>query len=91
MDRSGRGGFTWPGENVCVRIIELIQNFGIGVASPHQIRREGKARADVRRYEALLACIMRESWRAWSKPPSGNRIRMQPLNPAAFGDHARQS
>ncbi len=39
----------------------------------------------------LLACIMRESWRAWSKPLSGHRIRMQPLNPAAFGDHARQS
>jgi RecA-family ATPase len=38
-----------------------------------------------------LARIMHEGWRAWSKPLSGNRIRMRPLNPAGSGDHARQS
>jgi hypothetical protein len=37
-----------------------------------------------------LARIMHEGWRAWSEPLSGNRIRMRPLNPAVFGNHARQ-
>ncbi len=45
---------NWPGENVCLRILELIHGGVAGIASPSQIRREGKARAEVRRFEALL-------------------------------------
>ena len=45
----------------------------------------------VSRYDyILLSRFMREGWRAWSKPPSGHRIWMRPLNPAVSGDHARQ-
>lgn len=45
---------TAPGEKLLLRVWETLERFGIGVLSPTQIRREGKARADVRRYEALL-------------------------------------
>ena len=45
---------NWPAENVCIRFLELIQGGVAGIASPGQIRREGKARAEVRRYESIL-------------------------------------
>jgi hypothetical protein len=49
-----RIAMEWPGEKVLIRVFEIIERFGIGVARPAQIRREGKARAEVRRYEELL-------------------------------------
>ncbi|WP_322186670.1 DUF2806 domain-containing protein [Fulvimarina sp. 2208YS6-2-32] len=42
-----------PGEELLKRLWESIEKLGTGLASPAQIRREGKARADVRRYELL--------------------------------------
>ena len=45
---------TWfPGEGLLIKLWETVDKFGTGLLSPVQIRREGKARADVRRYETL--------------------------------------
>jgi hypothetical protein len=43
----------FPGEGTLQRFWETVERLGIGLASPLQIRREGKAKADVRRYEKL--------------------------------------
>ncbi|WP_322994103.1 DUF2806 domain-containing protein [Castellaniella sp.] len=43
---------TWmPGETLLTRIWESIEKLGSGLASPMQIKREGRARAEVRAYE----------------------------------------
>ncbi|MHC1999291.1 DUF2806 domain-containing protein [Methylobacterium sp. CM6241] len=45
---------TWvPGEALLKRVWESVEKFGTGRLSPAQIRREGLARADVRRIELL--------------------------------------
>lgn len=43
----------FPGENALIRLWDTVERIGTGLASPLQIRREGKARADVRKYEML--------------------------------------
>jgi hypothetical protein len=43
----------YPGEALVLRLWESVERFGTGLLSPTQIRREGRARADVRRYELL--------------------------------------
>ena len=43
----------WPGEKLCIRIWETLEKCGTGLASPWQIRREGRAYIDVRREEAI--------------------------------------
>lgn len=45
---------SWPGEKLAIRLWETVERLGIGICSPAQIRREGAARADVRRREKLL-------------------------------------
>lgn len=42
-----------PGEELLKRVWESIDKLGIGILSPAQIRRTGKAKADVRRLEML--------------------------------------
>lgn len=44
----------WPGEQLAIRIWESVCAGIAGIASPYQIRREGKARLEVRRQEAEL-------------------------------------
>ena len=46
--------------------------------------------ADMRLEEKALDDL-REGWRAWYKPLSGNRIRLRHPHPAVSGAHARQS
>lgn len=43
-----------PSEKLLVRIWETVERAGIGAFSPWQMRREGRARAEVRRLEALI-------------------------------------
>src|SRR4051794_28306769 len=51
---SWSGFMTWvPGEALLIKFWETVEKFGTGLLSPAQIRREGKARAEVRRYEML--------------------------------------
>lgn len=45
---------TWfPGEASLIRLWDTVEKLGTGLLSPTQIKREGKARADVRRLEIL--------------------------------------
>ena len=44
----------FPGEQLVIRIWETMERLGVGLLSPRQIKREGKARAQVRRDELLL-------------------------------------
>jgi hypothetical protein len=45
---------SWfPGEALFLRLWESVERLFTGLATPAQIRREGRARADVRRYEML--------------------------------------
>jgi hypothetical protein len=44
----------FPGEALLVRWSEIVERLGVGLFSPVQIRREGKAHAEVRRHEMLL-------------------------------------
>jgi hypothetical protein len=44
----------FPSETLLIRWSEIVERLGVGLLSPAQIRREGKAHADVRRYEMLL-------------------------------------
>lgn len=44
----------WPGEKLVIRVWETLERIGIGAASPMQIHREGRARAEVRREEAVI-------------------------------------
>lgn len=51
----GPTSMPWmPGEALLIRLWESVERFAIGVASPTQIKREAKARAQARRFEALL-------------------------------------
>jgi hypothetical protein len=43
----------FPGEKILIRLWETVERFGTGLASPMQIRRTGKARTEIRRYEML--------------------------------------
>lgn len=45
---------TLPGEKLVIRIWETVEKVGVGLCSPMQIRREGRARAEVRRQELLV-------------------------------------
>ena len=56
----------WPGEKVCIRVIDLLERFGIGILRPAQIRRTARARAEVRREEALLDAQTRVDSKALS-------------------------
>src|SRR5688572_27544168 len=54
---------TWPGENLMIRLWETLAEKGIGgLLKPGQIRREGVAQIDVKRYQILaLADAEREA------------------------------
>lgn len=54
-----------PGEDLLKRLWETIEKTGAGLASPWQIRREGKARADVRRHELLVEAQTKAAIDAW--------------------------
>jgi hypothetical protein len=43
-----------PGEQVIIRMWESLEKLGIGLLSPWQIKREGRARAETRRNERLI-------------------------------------
>lgn len=59
---------TWmPGEDLLKRLWETIEKTGAGLASPWQIRREGKARADVRRHELLVEAQTKAAIDAWKR------------------------
>lgn len=45
---------TLPGEKLLIRLWDTIERFGIGLLNPLQLKREGRARAEVRRHEMLL-------------------------------------
>lgn len=49
-----------PGETLLIRIWETLEKFGIGVLSPAQIIREGRARIQVRQEEAFLDAKVKE-------------------------------
>ena len=45
---------NWPGENLLIKLWESLADKGVGsLLKPWQIRREGKANVDLRRYEML--------------------------------------
>ena len=54
---------NWPGENLIIKLWECLAEKGVGsLLKPWQIRREGRATIDLRRYEMLtLAEAERES------------------------------
>jgi hypothetical protein len=54
---------NWPGENLLIKLWESLADKGVGsLLKPWQIRREGRANVDVRRYEILaLADAEREA------------------------------
>lgn len=59
---------SWmPGEDLLKRLWETIEKTGAGLASPWQIRREGKARADVRRHELLVEAQTMAAIDAWKR------------------------
>ncbi len=54
---------SWPGENLLIKLWESLADKGVGsLLKPWQIRREGRANVDLRRYELLsLADAEREA------------------------------
>lgn len=56
-----------PGEDLLKRLWETVEKTGAGLASPWQIRREGKARADVRRHELLVEAQTLAAIDAWRR------------------------
>src|SRR5580700_8270659 len=50
----------FPGEQFIIRVWETMERCGVGLLSPAQIKREGKARAEVRRAELLLDARTRQ-------------------------------
>lgn len=46
--------FEWPGEKLAMRIWETAEKFGVGMLRPSQIRREGRANAEVEALRLLL-------------------------------------
>jgi hypothetical protein len=49
----------WPGEQLLIKMWESLEKIGIGLASPMQIKREGRARAEVRRFDLLMDAKVR--------------------------------